>query len=107
MSVLYVKMGDENMMFDHSFTAGRGSDTRHPELVVDDQYASVVHAGFTLHDEGWYVQDMGTTNGTWVNDVLSDGRCTYAPSARVWEPVLLRRGDKIRVGKTVLICVPA
>jgi pSer/pThr/pTyr-binding forkhead associated (FHA) protein len=108
MSVLYVLVnGGETVAFEHGFTAGRGSDKHIPDLLIDDTFASTLHAAFTyVPYQGWYVQDMGSTNGTWTNDVTGDGKFTYAKLSRVWEPVLISRGDKIRIGMTVLTCVP-
>lgn len=108
MSVLIVRVGDgETRQFDHSFTAGRDGEKHHPDLILDDTYASTLHAGFTYAPGiGWYVQDLGSTNGTWLNDVTEDGKLTYSKLARVWEPALLNRGDKVRVGMTVITCVP-
>jgi pSer/pThr/pTyr-binding forkhead associated (FHA) protein len=108
MSVLIVRVGDaDTVMFDHSFLAGRGNDTHIPDLVIDDSFASTLHAGFTyVPGQGWYVQDCGSTNGTWLNDVTDEGKLTYSQLARVWEPALLNRGDKVRIGMTILTCVP-
>lgn len=106
--MMYVKIGDgDTVAFDHSFTVGRGNDQHHPDITIgDDTYVSVLHAGFTHDGEGWRVQDMGSSNGTYLNDVTPDGNRTYAKEARVHGPALLRRGDKVRVGMTVLTVVP-
>lgn len=48
------------------------------------------HAQIT-HQEGyWWLQDLGSSNGTFVNEL------------RVFEPVMLQPGDQVRVGRTVL-----
>jgi FHA domain len=56
----------------------------------DDAYVSQVHARLFGRDGQWFVEDLGSTNGTFVND------------RRVASPVQVHAGDVIRVGKTVL-----
>lgn len=59
-------------------------------LVVDDDTASGRHARIFPHDGGWYVEDLGSTNGTWVGD------------SRVTDPVPVPLGTPVRVGQTLL-----
>ncbi len=55
-----------------------------------DRFASSVHARvFRRGDETW-VEDLGSTNGTYLN------------GERVAVPVRLQRGDKLKVGNTLL-----
>ncbi|GAB48797.1 FHA domain-containing protein FhaB/FipA [Mobilicoccus pelagius] len=65
---------------------------RNPEctLVIDDDYASGRHARVYADDASWYVEDLGSTNGTFV-----DGR-------RITEPTPLKEGTQLRIGTTVL-----
>jgi FHA domain len=60
------------------------------EIRVDDTYASQQHARLFGRGGGWYVEDLGSTNGTFVND------------QRLGAPAMVQPGDKIRVGTTVL-----
>jgi pSer/pThr/pTyr-binding forkhead associated (FHA) protein len=60
------------------------------EIRVDDTYASQQHARLFGRAGGWYVEDLGSTNGTFVND------------QRLGAPAMVQPGDKIRVGTTVL-----
>lgn len=60
------------------------------EIRVDDTYASQQHARLFGRTGGWYVEDLGSTNGTFVND------------QRLGAPAMVQPGDKIRVGTTVL-----
>ncbi|HYY11378.1 MAG TPA: FHA domain-containing protein [Kineosporiaceae bacterium] len=65
---------------------------RAPEctLVLDDDFASARHARIAPADGGWVVEDLGSTNGTFVG------------SARLTDPVRLEAGVPVRVGRTVL-----
>ena len=68
-------------------TIGRGAEC---ELRIDDTYASQQHARLFGKNGGWYVEDLGSTNGTFVNE------------QRLAAPALLQPGDRVRVGTTVL-----
>ncbi|MDH3306397.1 MAG: FHA domain-containing protein [Acidimicrobiia bacterium] len=60
------------------------------DIVIDDAYASEFHLRFSAIDGQLVLQDLGSTNGTYVN-----GR-------RVAAPVPLNQGDAVQVGKTVM-----
>lgn len=66
---------------------GRSAET---DVVLDDPYASEFHLRLVVQEDGIMLHDLGSTNGTYVN-----GRRASAPT-------LLRRGDTIQVGKTVM-----
>src|ERR687894_1303198 len=36
-------------------------------IVIDDSFASADHAALTYRGRVWYVEDRGSTNGTWLN----------------------------------------
>lgn len=65
---------------------------RNPEctLVLDDDYASGRHARVYHDDKSWYVEDLGSTNGTHVN------------GERLSAPARLQAGTQLRIGTTVL-----
>jgi hypothetical protein len=65
---------------------------RAPEstLVLDDDFASGRHARLSLQQGTWMVEDLGSTNGTFL------GR------NRVQDPVPIAPGAQIRIGRTVL-----
>jgi pSer/pThr/pTyr-binding forkhead associated (FHA) protein len=86
---LLIKTGDQSRTFDTDFTAGRQGN-----LAIDDEYASTYHARFQVSRGRWYVEDLGSTNGTWLN-----GR-------RIHTPQWLKKGDKIRIGHTVMTVKP-
>jgi hypothetical protein len=57
---IVVQAGDQVRTFHTEFTAGRQGS-----LVVNDEHASSHHALFQLAHGYWFVQDLGSTNGTW------------------------------------------
>ncbi|MEE1621466.1 FHA domain-containing protein FhaB/FipA [Zafaria sp. J156] len=59
-------------------------------LVLEDDYASGRHARLFPQGSRWFIEDLGSTNGTF----LGDSQLTRA------QPVEL--GQKIRIGKTVM-----
>jgi hypothetical protein len=65
---------------------------RAPEstLVLDDDYASARHTRIYPQDGEWFVEDLGSTNGTVVG------------SNRLTQPTRLEAGVPVRVGRTVL-----
>ncbi|HET8768585.1 MAG TPA: FHA domain-containing protein, partial [Pedococcus sp.] len=65
---------------------------RNPEcaLVLDDDFASGRHARVFHRDGAWFVEDLGSTNGTWLG------------TQRLTEPVRVEAGTSLRIGKTVL-----
>jgi len=66
---------------------------RSPEatLVLDDDYASGRHARIYPEDSAWYVEDLGSTNGTFVGQERISGT-----------PLKLEVGTALRIGTTVL-----
>jgi hypothetical protein len=66
--------------------AGRSTDM---DIQLDDTFVSAKHALFEVNDEGIWVEDLRSTNGTTVN------------GAPIHEPTLLDVGDRISVGDTV------
>lgn len=59
-------------------------------LVLDDDYSSSRHARVFPQDGEWFVEDLGSTNGTFV------GR------DRVEQPTPVRAGSQIKVGQSIL-----
>ena len=47
-------------------------------IVVDDEFASGSHAVLTYRGRAWYVEDLGSTNGTYVNGHRVDGLAAVA-----------------------------
>lgn len=72
---------------------------RAPEctLVVDDDYASNRHARVYERDGEWFVEDLGSTNGTTVSGRRIEGSVPFKPGARVKigrTEIELRRGPR-------------
>jgi hypothetical protein len=76
-----ISLGEQPIMI------GRANDST---LVLTDDYASSRHARLTSREGDWYVEDLGSTNGT------------YLDRTKVSGPTLVPGGVPIRIGKTVL-----
>ena len=68
-------------------TVGRAAGC---QVVVDDTYASQIHARVFARDGQLLVEDLGSTNGTLLN------------KKKVTGPTVMRRGDRLQVGSTVM-----
>jgi hypothetical protein len=66
---------------------GRADDST---LVLTDDYASTRHARISLQNGLWIVEDLGSTNGTYLGQRKLEG------------PVPMEPGVPLRIGKTVL-----
>ncbi len=60
------------------------------QVTLDDTYASQLHARVFQRDGTVYVEDLGSTNGTYLN------------RRKVTGPMVVQRGDKLQIGNTVL-----
>ena len=69
-------------------TIGRGN--QNDIAIGTDEYASARHARFEPRQDGVWVQDLGSTNGTYLN------------GARLEHPRRLTEGDIVRIGETDL-----
>jgi hypothetical protein len=72
---------------DAPVTIGRAPEST---LVLTDDYASSHHARLVQKDGQWLIEDLGSTNGT------------YLDKAKVTRPTPVPPGAKVRIGKTVL-----
>lgn len=73
-------LGDE-------LTVGRAAGCH---VTVDDTYVSQMHSRVYQRNGQLMVEDLGSTNGTYLNGVKVTG------------PMVIQRGDKLKVGNTVL-----
>jgi pSer/pThr/pTyr-binding forkhead associated (FHA) protein len=68
-------------------TLGRGGDAT---IRLDDDYVSTRHARFVTNGDDWFVEDLGSTNGT------------YLGNTRVTHAVPVQPNTAVRLGKTVV-----
>lgn len=77
----------KNFDLGQELTIGR-ADKCH--VILDDTYVSQVHARIFARGESYLIEDLGSTNGTYLN------------RKRVAGATELQRGDRVKIGKTVL-----
>jgi pSer/pThr/pTyr-binding forkhead associated (FHA) protein len=82
---LVLQAGAQRHSFDTDFTAGRQG-----KLVINDGFASGHHARFRPVRGFWYVEDLGSTNGTSLNGLP------------IHTAQRLKKGDKIKIGRTIM-----
>jgi FHA domain-containing protein len=80
--------GESFPLDSHPLTVGRGSTNDLP--LPDDEYASGRHARIEPRRDGIWVEDIGSTNGTFVNGI------------RLTRERKLTPGDVVRIGETDL-----
>jgi hypothetical protein len=79
--------GEAVALTDAPLLIGRGTDAA---IRLDDDYVSTRHARIVASGDQWFVEDLGSTNGTYVG------------SRRITQPTALGLGSQVRIGKTVL-----
>jgi pSer/pThr/pTyr-binding forkhead associated (FHA) protein len=88
-----LREGEERRLDSTALTVGRSDQN---DLPLDaDEYASAQHARIEPRSDGVWIEDVGSTNGTFVN------------GDRVTTPRRLQPGDVIRIGETDLRFEPA
>jgi len=60
------------------------------QVTIDDTYASQLHARVFQRDGQIFVEDIGSTNGTYLN------------RTKVTGPMVIQRGDQLQIGNTIL-----
>lgn len=73
-------------VFTDELTLGRAAGC---DVTIDDSYASQIHARVFRRDDHFLLEDLGSTNGTYLN------------RQNVTTPTVLKPGDQIQVGSTV------
>ena len=66
---------------------GRGTDAA---IRLDDDYVSTRHARIASSGDQWFVEDLGSTNGTYVGP------------RRITQATSIGLGTQVRIGKTIL-----
>jgi hypothetical protein len=68
-------------------TVGRAAGCH---IALDDRFVSQLHARMFRRDDQCFIEDLGSTNGTFLNDV------------KVTSPALLSKNDHVRIGNVVM-----
>jgi pSer/pThr/pTyr-binding forkhead associated (FHA) protein len=85
--VTHGAQANTRLPLDEALLIGRSADCR---LVLDDDYVSTRHARIYLGPQGYLVEDLGSTNGTFVNNL------------RITVPTPLGPEDVLRIGRTIM-----
>jgi pSer/pThr/pTyr-binding forkhead associated (FHA) protein len=88
LTVTHGKQAGLQLPLEGGVLIGRSSDC---QLLLDDDYVSTRHARITLTATGYQVEDLGSTNGTFVNN------------QRLTQPTPFGPGDTLRIGRTLMI----
>jgi pSer/pThr/pTyr-binding forkhead associated (FHA) protein len=83
--------GQSAALADGVILIGRGADC---QIILDDDYVSTRHARVVSGENGIYVEDLGSTNGSYVN------------GQRITAPTTITMSDAVRIGKTILKLEP-
>jgi len=79
---------DQEFPLSVELTVGRAGGCGVP--LPDDTFVSQLHARLFRRDGDLYVEDLGSTNGTYLN------------KKKVTAAVPMRKGDKLQIGKTIM-----
>lgn len=60
------------------------------DFIIPDDTISSLHARFSYHHAQWWVEDLQSTNGTYLND------------ERIYTPTVIVTGDELALGKVIL-----
>ena len=85
------KTGQSAALADGVILIGRGADC---QIILDDDYVSTRHARVVSGENGIYLEDLGSTNGSYVN------------GQRITAPTTITMSDTVRIGKTILKLEP-
>ncbi len=91
MKLFYIEGNKKGATFELTppgVSIGRESDN---DIMLDSEASSRYHAKLELRDGDWFLKDLGSTNGTKLND------------AKIGSDTKLHEGDRITIGKEVLL----
>jgi hypothetical protein len=83
--------GQSAALADGVILIGRGTDC---QIVLNDDYVSTRHARVVSGENGVYLEDLGSTNGSYVN------------GQRITAPTTITMSDTVRIGRTILKLEP-
>jgi Inner membrane component of T3SS, cytoplasmic domain len=83
--------GQSAALADGVILIGRGAEA---QLSLDDDYVSTRHARVVSGENGVYVEDLGSTNGSYVNN------------QRITAPTTITLSDTVRIGRTIMRLEP-
>ncbi len=83
--------GQSAALADGVILIGRGAEA---QLSLDDDYVSTRHARVVSGENGVYLEDLGSTNGSYVNN------------QRVTAPTTITLSDTVRIGRTLMRLEP-
>jgi len=90
-NTLYFEVSKAYPLDGEKIIIGRGVSC---DITVDDLYLSARHVKLWYADNEWYIVDLESTNGTYINGTKMDK-----------EPLILDSGDKIRIGQLEFLVV--
>lgn len=82
-----VELAGRAFVLDGEMSIGRAAGC---QITLDDTYSSQIHARVFQRDHQWQIEDMGSTNGTWLN------------RHKVAAPTVMKPGDIVQIGNTVM-----
>jgi hypothetical protein len=85
-----VVAGLEFLIASSKVVIGRPVPGVEPDIKINDPYVSRRHAQILFENGKFYIEDLGSTNGTFINDKLITGRTE------------LKDGDTIKLGLAML-----
>lgn len=80
----------EVYVLEKDVTIGRAAQN---DIVLRDPYISKNHAKITIDEGEYFLEDLGSANGTFINDT------------RIFDVVKLRDGDRIRIGQVEFLFI--
>src|SRR5262245_5135069 len=80
-----LNIGTRYALGDHALVLGRGEDC---EIRINDHSVSRLHARVENRGDGYWIVDLQSTNGSFVNDVVTTA-------------TLLKDGDYLRIGNCI------
>jgi len=81
---------NEAYTLDSDVTIGRGNQN---DIVIKDSYISKKHAQITIDEEEFFLEDLESANGTYINE------------DRISDVVKLKNGDRIKLGEVEFLFV--